>query len=74
MVRRMLDALKANGRDLALAGFAAGAGFVLGRELPKTGVEVKALLVGVVYAAARAVVALAALRLKKLLDARKPAE
>lgn len=64
---KLLAALKVSVRDVVLAGIAAGVGFIAGRELPKTAVEVKALLIGALYAGARVAVALAAAKLSALL-------
>lgn len=64
---KLLGSLKASVRDVILAGVAAGVGFLAGKELPKTAVEVKALLIGALYAAGRVIVALAAAKLSALL-------
>ncbi len=64
-LNKIVVSLKATIRDIVLAGVAAGAGFLIGKEIPATGPEVKALFVGAIYAAGRAVVAYVATLLAK---------
>ena len=64
---KLLDALKVSLRDIVLAGIAAGVGYIAGRELPKTAVELRALLIGGLYAGLRVAVALGAAKLSALL-------
>jgi predicted regulator of Ras-like GTPase activity (Roadblock/LC7/MglB family) len=65
MLDRFLASLEASVRDVLLAGVAAASGYLMAREVPKTGVEFKALLVGALYAALRAAVAFAVTLLRK---------
>lgn len=65
MIDKLLAALGASVRDIVLAGVAAASGFLLGEEIPKTGAELKVLLVGALYAGIRAGVAFAAGLLRK---------
>lgn len=65
ILQSILNALKASIRDVVLAGVAAGSGFLIGKEIPKTTAELKVLLVGAAYAAIRAVVAFVATLLSK---------
>jgi hypothetical protein len=62
---KLLASLEASIRDIVLAGVAAASGFLLAREIPKTGAEFKALLVGALYAGLRAAVAFTVALLRK---------
>jgi hypothetical protein len=65
MLDRFLASLEASVRDVLLAGVAAASGYLMAREVPKTGPEFKALLVGAPYTALRAAVAFAVTLLRK---------
>lgn len=65
MIDKILAALRASIRDIVLAGVAAGSGFLIGKEIPRSTAEFKVLLVGAAYAAIRAAVAFAAYLLSK---------
>lgn len=65
MLDKILAALKADVRDIVLAGVAAGSGYLISQAVPKTGNDLKLLLVGAAYCAIRAAVAFAAALLSK---------
>lgn len=65
MIQKVLAALAASVRDIVLAGVAAASGFLIGKTIPSTATEFKALLVGALYAGLRAAVAFAVYLLSK---------